>query len=374
MSPRTLSTLPPETEEAKGALEGGGSLDAFDRAVESVYLAWPEDSVYRTREDVRERLETISRAVRELESGGSCSDLSGARDLAVDRFLVGKLLEALSTEMLSQSPPAESGESPEEVLRTLRSLEMLRQDTLPEEARDFSTRFNDPDGFELLVEVAHDLRSPLTSITFLAETLKAGHSGEVNELQENQLGLIWSAAFGMTTVFSDIMDLAKERAGVAEEPPAPFSIRGVFEEVAQMVGPMVEVKGLEITFTPPLHEQVWGNEVALFRVLLNLTTNAIKFTEEGSVEVGAETLDRDLVEFSVRDTGRGINEEGRKTLFAPFKKAGHRGGFFFSGSGLGLAIARRHVRAMGSELLLETEHGWGTRFSFTLRLPPAGDH
>jgi signal transduction histidine kinase len=310
--------------------------------------------------------------VRELEGEHARPELD--RDLELDRFLVGRLIEAVSTEVLHQSSEEGSEAKAEEVLHTLQALDRLREATLSEEARDFSTRFNDPDGFELLVEVAHDLRSPLTSITFLAETLKAGHSGEVNELQESQLGLIWSAAFGMTTVFSDIMDLARERAGIAREPPAPFSIRGVFEEVGQMVGPMVEVKGLAITFSPPLHEQVWGNEVALFRVLLNLTTNAIKFTEEGSVEVAAETLDRDLVEFSVRDTGRGIDEEGQKTLFAPFKKAGHRGGYFFSGSGLGLVIARRHVRAMGSELHFETNREAGTRFFFTLRLPPAGDH
>lgn len=108
--------------------------------------------------------------------------------------------------------------------------------------------------------------------------------------------------------------------------------------------------------------------MALFRVLLNLTTNAIKFTEEGFVEVAANTIDRDLVEFSVRDSGRAIHEEAQATLYDPFKKARDRRGYFFSGSGLGLSIARRYVRAMGSDLHFETKPGWGTRFHFGIKL------
>lgn len=141
-----------------------------------------------------------------------------------------------------------------------------------------------------------------------------------------------------------------------------------------MVEPMVVVKGIELRLAPPLHERVTGHRMALFRVLLNLTTNAIKFTEEGFVEVAARTMDRDLVEFSVRDTGRAIDEEARETLFEPFKKARDRRGYFFSGSGLGLSIARRYLRSLGSELYFETRPGWGTRFHFEVKLESAGQH
>ena len=221
------------------------------------------------------------------------------------------------------------------------------------------------------MEVAHDLRSPLTSITFMAETLRAGYSGELTDLQKDQLGLIWSAAFGMMSVLSDLMDLAKERAYMFEDSPGPFSISSVFEEVRQMVEPMVVVKGIDLRLRPPMHERVIGHRLALFRVLLNLATNAIKFTEEGFVEVSAQTVDRDRVEFSVRDTGRAIGEEAQKTLFEPFKKARDRRGYFFSGSGLGLSIARRYLRAMGTDLEFETKQGWGTRFHFELLLTPS---
>jgi signal transduction histidine kinase len=134
---------------------------------------------------------------------------------------------------------------------------------------------------------------------------------------------------------------------------------------------MVVVKGLELRLEPPIHESVVGHRMALFRVLLNLTTNAIKFTEEGFVSVSAESKDRDRVEFSVRDSGRSISDEAVKTLFEPFKKASDRRGYFFSGSGLGLSIARRYLRAMNSDLFFETKPGWGTRFYFELDLTQA---
>jgi signal transduction histidine kinase len=336
------------------------------RALENVLQAWPEDSSYRTREEVESRLQ----AIRTAASSGSREDWPAAtvEELTKDRPLVRRLLRALLLEVLRESETSEDFGTAEGFLAVLRDLEGVRRLSLPREAHEFSSRLTDPDGFELLVEVAHDLRSPLTSITFMAETLRAGYSGDLTDLQKDQLGLIWSAAFGMMSVFSDLMDLAKERANMFEDAPGPFSISGVFEELRQMVEPMVVVKGIELRMRPPLHEKVTGYRMALFRVLLNLTTNAIKFTEEGFVEVSAKTLDRDLVEFSVRDTGRAISEEAQETLFEPFKKARDRRGYFFSGSGLGLSIARRYLRAMGSELSFETRPGWGTRFHFELQL------
>lgn len=345
------------------------TLRLFLRGVEGVVEGWPENSTYRSRDEVQGHLLSLSPAIDTEDPNDWPEDV--IETLRRNGLLLRRLLEVLLDEVLVQAGRFPSESPPSEVINLLGTLQCLRRATLPEDAHAVARRLSEPDGFELLVEVAHDLRSPLTSITFLSETLRAGHSGKVNELQENQLGLIWSAAFGMTTVFSDLMDLARERANVSDEPAAPFSIRGVFEELEQMVAPMVEVKGLEIRFVGPVHDQVLGNEVALFRVLLNLTTNAIKFTEEGYVEVAAETLDRDRVGFWVRDTGRGIDEEAQKTLFQPFKKAGNRGGYFFSGSGLGLAIARRYVESMGSTLQIESGADQGTKFSFDLYLPPS---
>jgi len=343
----------------------------LEKAAESVLRSWPEDSAYRTPQEVENLLRAITVAAVHGERTRWPTEI--AEDLARDRPLVRRLIRALRLEVLRESGEDCTHVSPGAPLTALRQLEAVQSALLPREAQEFAGRLTDPDGFELLVEVAHDLRSPLTSITFMAETLRAGYSGELTDLQKSQLGLIWSAAFGMMSVFSDLMDLARERSNIFEDSPGPFSISGVFEELRQMVEPMVAVKGIELRLKPPLHERVVGHRLALFRVLLNLATNAIKFTEEGFVEVGARTVDRNRVEFSVRDTGRAISEEAQETLYEPFKKARDRRGYFFSGSGLGLSIARRYLRAMGSDLHFETKPGWGTRFHFELELTSADE-
>jgi len=225
------------------------------------------------------------------------------------------------------------------------------------------------ESLDLLVEVAHDLRSPLTSILFLAETLRRGQSGEINEVQHRQLGIIYSAALGLISVASDLIEFAHGGDRLSGQEPAPFSVTELFHSVRDMVQPMAEEKGLALRLLPPDGDQRLGYQVALSRVLLNLTTNALKFTDEGFVEIVARAGPADRVEFSVRDTGNGIDPDVLQTLYTPFKRARGGRGVALSGSGLGLAICRRLIDAMGGTLQLETRAGWGTRFYFELSLP-----
>jgi signal transduction histidine kinase len=224
-------------------------------------------------------------------------------------------------------------------------------------------------GPELVVEVAHDLRSPVTSILFMSETLQTGRSGEVNDLQRRQLGLIYSAALGLSTVASDLIELAQGGDRLMERKPVPFSIVEIFEAVRDITRPIAEEKQLTVRLNPPSTDFRLGYPMALSRVLLNLTTNALKFTEEGSVDISARSLGWTRMEFSVRDTGPGVRPEAFDSLYQPFRKAVGRKGFHFSGTGLGLTICRRLIRAMGSELKMETEQDRGTRFFFELDLP-----
>jgi signal transduction histidine kinase len=122
---------------------------------------------------------------------------------------------------------------------------------------------------------------------------------------------------------------------------------------------------------PPTGDLRIGHPVALSRALLNLTCNALKFTEHGFVEVAAVAQDEIHVEFSVRDTGAGIDPQALNRLYQPFRRSRGRMGFTFSGTGLGLAITRKLVSAMGAELQVETGPTWGTRFYFVAALPPA---
>ena len=259
----------------------------------------------------------------------------------------------------------------ERMLTMLRAIERAREQLEPRWDQRFQNYLAVPGGLDLVVEVAHDLRSPLTSILFLSETLRKGQSGEVNDIQRRQLGIIYSAALALQAVVSDVIELARDGNYLVDADPSPFSITEMLQLVFDVVQPMAEEKGLTIWITPPIADQRLGYPVALGRVLLNLLTNAIKFTDDGGVEITVTARGMSRVIFSVRDTGRGINPEVMSTLYQPVRRTRARKGFYFSGSGLGLAICRRLVEAMGSTLEVETESDRGTRFFFELELPPA---
>jgi signal transduction histidine kinase len=263
---------------------------------------------------------------------------------------------------------------PTQLLRLLSAMEEVGRRLEADWSQHFADRLSAPDGLELVVEVAHDLRSPLTSILFLAETLQRGRSGPVNPVQERQLGLIYSAAFGLSSVASDVIELARGGDRLVDLDPIPFSVADILESVRDIVQPIAEEKNLTVRLSPPAADLRIGHPVALSRVLLNLTTNALKFTAEGFVEVTArEAAAPRAVEFSVRDSGRGIPPQSMATLFEPFRRRQKPGEYAFSGSGLGLSICRKLVEAMGSTLDVETEQGVGTRFHFVLDLPLAGE-
>lgn len=259
----------------------------------------------------------------------------------------------------------------DEIRRIMVGLERVREAIEPDWAQYFVSRLSGPDGLELLVDVAHDLRSPLTSILFLAETLQLGRSGDVNDMQRRQLGLIYSAALGLSSVASDIIELVRGGDRLVEREPVPFSVTEVLESVRDIVRPIAEEKQLTVRLGLPESDQRLGHPLALSRVLLNLTTNALKFTDQGYVEVRTREVEEGRVEFSVRDTGKGIDPSIVRTLYAaPLGGSGRRGNSF-SQTGLGLAMCRKLAEAMGSELLVETRPGWGTRFFFELELPPS---
>ncbi len=250
-------------------------------------------------------------------------------------------------------------------------LKAIERVAVSQEAR-WSDRFQDrmtgPTGLDLIVEVAHDLRSPLTSILFLAETMLHGRSGPLTPLQERQLGLVYSAAFGLNAVASDVIELVRGGDRLVGREKQPFSVGEVLESVRDIVLPIAEEKGLELRFEGPAADHRMGHPGALNRILLNLTTNALKFTAEGFVEVKVVELDGDTVECSVRDTGRGIPAAAMPTLFEPFRRRQQPGDYAFSGSGLGLSICRKLVEAMGSDLTVKTVQGEGTWFAFRLQL------
>jgi len=287
---------------------------------------------------------------------------------ALGRFLLDRLGSVLLG-LLTTDVSVERGQA----LRLMSGVDVVRRVIEPEWDRYFSSQLSGPDGLNLVVEVAHDIRSPLTSIRCLAETLERGQSGPVTDVQRKQLQLIYSASLGLSSMASDVIEMARRGDQLVDVDAVPFSVAETIEGVADMVRPIAEEKGLTVRFTGPPTDQRLGRPIALSRVLLNLVTNALKFTDEGGVEISARVSSPTRVEFSVADTGRGISDEALQTLYRPFRRSSGRmgrSGFFFSGTGLGLAMCRKLLSAMASELRFETSAGEGTRFFFEIELPP----
>ena len=286
------------------------------------------------------------------------------------RLVTQRLLALVQSELLRSWSDA-SPTSPLRLLRHLKALEDVRDALEHDAAEQFGAQLGGANGLDFLVQIVHDLRSPLTSILFLAETLMQERSGPVTERQQRQLGLIYSAAFGLSSLTSDTIELARGGDQLAEDRPAPLSVSELLESVCDIVRPIAAEKGLTVAVSLPSIDVRLGHALALRRVLLNLTTTALKFTERGSVDLTAVEKSPTRLTFSVRDTGPGVNPEALSSLFHPFRRSAKAGRYLFSGTGLGLALTRRLVRAMGSELCLETHPNVGTQFWFDLELPPA---
>lgn len=278
-----------------------------------------------------------------------------------------RLVDAMRRSLLAQSRAGTL--DADATLQLIGALESIATRLDDDAAHRFASRLGGMDGLSLIVDVAHDMRSPLGSILFLAEQIRRGSSGAVTPVQERQLGLIYGAALGLSTLASDVMDLARGGEKLVQHEPRPFSVASVFTQVQDIVRPMAEERGLALRFEPGVTDARIGHAQAVQRVLLNLVTNAVKFTSEGEVALRAVPLRGTRVRFEVRDTGRGIPESVMGTLFDAFRRRLKPGEYIFSSAGLGLSICQNLVRAMGSELLVESAPDAGSTFQFELDLP-----
>ncbi|NUQ13210.1 MAG: HAMP domain-containing histidine kinase, partial [Gemmatimonadaceae bacterium] len=303
-------------------------------------------------------------AVRASASGGR-ADLSTLPPFVPARRVVEKLRRAF----LEQAEAADVREHPEDVVAILRAIESVQDSLDLDAAHRFAARLTGQDAQQLVVEMAHDMRSPLGSILILAERLRAGAGGDLSPMQQRQLGLVYSAAFGLSALAGDVIELARGGTTLVDAESMPFSVADVLQSIMDILRPMAEEKRLTMKATGPSADVRVGHASALNRVLLNLATNAIKFTNTGSVTISTRELDRSRIEFAVQDTGRGIPDHVMGSLFEAFRQRQIPGDYAFSSAGLGLSICQKLIRAMGGELQVESELEKGTRFFFTLDLP-----
>ncbi len=277
--------------------------------------------------------------------------------------------DALRSALLELVAQDGSGISASELATLVMALEASNPLLGGVSSNEFTRYLTNADAVSAVVEIAHDMRSPLTSILFLVETLRRGRSGPVTPVQERQLGLIYGAALGLNTLACDVIDTVRGGQRLVDGRPIPFSIAEVILGVCDTVRPISEEKGLPIVHVLPTVDGRLGYPGALGRVLLNLMTNALKYTNDGSVTIGATELDDTRLSFWVSDTGQGIPANVMAMLFDGFRPSAS--GMRFSNAGLGLAICQDFLRSMGTTLQVQSAPESGTNFSFEIQLPRA---
>jgi signal transduction histidine kinase len=339
---------------------------ALTAAVADVCAEWTHTEHGATSAaDVRTTVNALADNVRQALAGETLTLVAFPPFVPVRRAL--ELLRRAFLERTESPDVVSAGEA--SVLEVIKAIERVQQWIDQDAAHRFAARLSGQDAQQLVVEMAHDMRSPLGSILILAERLRYGSGGTLTPIQERQLGLVYSAAFGLSALAGDVIELARGGTTLMDQPRMPFLVSDVLQSIMDILRPMAEEKRLVVRCVGPEADLRVGYQAALNRVLLNLATNAIKFTNAGSVDVTCKQMDRSRVEFSVKDTGRGIPPHVMSNLFEAFRQRQITGDYAFSSAGLGLSICKKLIAAMGGELGVETELEKGTRFHFVLDLP-----
>ena len=228
---------------------------------------------------------------------------------------------------------------------------------------------------DFLANMSHEIRTPMNGILGMAHLCM---KTDLTSRQRDYLQKIDRSAHSLLGIINDILDFSKIEAGKLTMERIGFGLEEVFENLTSVVGMRAHEKGLEVLFRiasdTPLH--LVGDPLRLQQVLVNLCSNAVKFTKQGEVVVSVKPVRIDdgevELEFAVSDTGIGMTPDQQARLFRPFTQADSSTTRKFGGTGLGLSISLRLVELMSGQLRLESELGKGSTFRFTARFRLSG--
>jgi len=217
-----------------------------------------------------------------------------------------------------------------------------------------------------LASMSHELRTPLNSIIGFTGILLMGMPGELNEEQNKQLTMVKNNAGHLLSLINDILDISKIEAGKVEINPDEFRFDTTAGEVIEQMRPAANQKRLAIVTDIGENITITSDKRRLKQIILNLVSNAIKFTEQGTVTVSGRIVDNSFLEVKVADTGTGIKPEEMSKLFQPFHQVGASLTKKQEGTGLGLYLCSKLAGLLGGNIRADSQYGHGTEITLTL--------
>ena len=239
---------------------------------------------------------------------------------------------------------------------------------------------------DFLASMSHEIRTPINAVLGMDEMiLRESKESNIREYAMD----IQNAGRTLLTIINDILDLNKIESGKMEIVPVAYDVSNMVYDISQMIKTRASEKKLSfrVSVSSDIPSKLWGDDVRIRQILMNLLTNAVKYTQSGTVwfrvslkqKSQEETGENAVLHFEVEDTGNGIKTQDMERLFQKFERIENERNRNIEGTGLGLPITMKLLSMMGSELKVESEYGKGSVFSFDLRqgvtdANPIGDY